>query len=130
VRGRFVPGQQLRLTELGKEYNVSFNVAREALYRLTGEGLVQSVPQQGFSVTRVSLEDLADLTETRIRVEHHGGIARKGEKALIQATDAGMWNAPTPGTTGSTGCNAATKDATSWSRRSSTSPTRSSPCGA
>jgi hypothetical protein len=41
-----------------------------------------------------------------------GHIAHKGEKAPIQAS-AGLWNAPTPGITPSSGCN----DATSGARR-------------
>ena len=50
----------------------------------------------------------------RASVPQRGGPWRRS-----RPPDAGTWNAPTPGTTASTGYNAATNDATSWSRRSS-----------
>jgi transposase len=58
----------------------------------------------------------------------HGEIARKARRHRSRPPNAGMWNAPTPGTTASTGCSAATNAAKSSSRRSSTLPMRSSPC--
>ena len=42
---------------------------REALMRLSGEGLAKNQAQQGFRVMEISLEDLADLTAARCLIE-------------------------------------------------------------
>jgi hypothetical protein len=43
---------------------------REALSRLTSDGIVENVPQKGFVVAPVSPEDLKDLTSVRIDIEN------------------------------------------------------------
>ena len=67
--GRFAPGQRLRPSALGQQRGVSLNVVREALNRLSGEGLVDASPQLGFAVVQLSVEDLDDLTALRSLVE-------------------------------------------------------------
>jgi DNA-binding GntR family transcriptional regulator len=66
---KFEPGQPLRIQDLCKRLDVSQGAVREALSRLTSEGLVESEPQRGFRVTAVSAADLKDLTTTRIQIE-------------------------------------------------------------
>lgn len=68
-QGVFEPGQRLRLVELAQRLSVSQSVVREALTRLSEQGLVRAAPQQGFSVVTVSLADLNELTEARIDIE-------------------------------------------------------------
>lgn len=68
-QGVFEPGQRLRLVELSQRFSVSQSVVREALTRLSEQGLVRAAPQQGFSVVTVSLADLDELTEARIEIE-------------------------------------------------------------
>ncbi|MFD7691621.1 GntR family transcriptional regulator [Streptomyces sp. NPDC059781] len=68
-QGVLRPGQRLRLVELAQRFSVSQSVVREALTRLSEQGLVHAAPQQGFSVVTVSLDDLNDLTEARIALE-------------------------------------------------------------
>ncbi|MFD0019908.1 GntR family transcriptional regulator [Streptomyces sp. NPDC058382] len=68
-QGVFEPGQRLRLVELSQRFEVSQSVVREALTRLSEQGLVHAAPQQGFSVVTVSLADLNELTEARIEIE-------------------------------------------------------------
>ncbi|MGW1202311.1 GntR family transcriptional regulator [Streptomyces cyaneofuscatus] len=68
-QGALAPGQRLRLVELAQRFGVSQSVVREALTRLSEQGLVKAVPQQGFSVVTISLQDLDELTEARIEVE-------------------------------------------------------------
>ncbi|MGW5639661.1 GntR family transcriptional regulator [Streptomyces sp. NPDC003832] len=68
-QGALAPGQRLRLVELAQRFSVSQSVVREALTRLSEQGLVHAAPQQGFSVVEVSLTDLNDLTEARIEIE-------------------------------------------------------------
>ncbi|MGW2937718.1 GntR family transcriptional regulator [Streptomyces sp. NPDC001156] len=68
-QGALRPGQRLRLVELAQRFAVSQSVVREALTRLSEQGLVHAAPQQGFSVVTVSLDDLNSLTEARIEIE-------------------------------------------------------------
>ena len=67
--GELEPGQRLRLVELAKRFGVSQSVIREALTRLSEQGLVNAAPQQGFSVIALSLKHLNELTEARIEIE-------------------------------------------------------------
>lgn len=69
LNGRLEPGSPLRMGALCEAYGVSSGVLREALPRLVGQGLVTSVPQQGFRVVSVSEEDLLHLTEARAAIE-------------------------------------------------------------
>ena len=65
----FQPGQPLRIGDLCKRLDVSQGAVREALSRLTSEGLVEAQPQRGFRVTPVSVEDLRDLVNARSEIE-------------------------------------------------------------
>ncbi|MEV0579368.1 MULTISPECIES: GntR family transcriptional regulator [unclassified Streptomyces] len=90
-QGVFEPGQRLRLVELSQRFSVSQSVVREALTRLSEQGLVHAAPQQGFSVVTVSLADLNELTEARVEIEtlvlrrsmERGGI--KWESSVVAA---------------------------------------------
>lgn len=66
---RLRPGVKLQINSLAEDRNVSLSSVREALSRLSAEGLVVAEPQRGFRVAPVSLQDLTDLTETRIDIE-------------------------------------------------------------
>ncbi|QMU69741.1 GntR family transcriptional regulator [Streptacidiphilus sp. P02-A3a] len=67
--GELDPGQRLRLVELAERFGVSQSVIREALTRLSEQGLVTAAPQQGFSVIALSLKHLNELTEARTEIE-------------------------------------------------------------
>ncbi len=69
LSGTFLPGSKLRLAGIGTRYGVSLSVVREAMTRLAGEGLVRALPQRGFCVTPLSVEDLLDLTRARVLIE-------------------------------------------------------------
>jgi DNA-binding GntR family transcriptional regulator len=66
---RIEPGSRLKVKELCVRLSVSLGAIREALSRLTSEGLVVSEPQRGFRAAPISTEDLLDLTKTRIQIE-------------------------------------------------------------
>src|ERR1700731_5490431 len=66
---RIRPGSRLKIQELCDRCSVSLGAVREALSRLTSEGLVVSEPQRGFRAAPVSVADLQDLTMVRIEVE-------------------------------------------------------------
>jgi DNA-binding GntR family transcriptional regulator len=69
LNGVLQPGQKLKMVELTERFGVSQSVIREALTRLTEQGLLVATPQRGFRVRDLSIEDIAELTETRIEVE-------------------------------------------------------------
>lgn len=69
VTARYQPGEKLRIDSLRAEFAASSGAVREALSRLTAEGLVVAEPQRGFLVAPISRQDLTDLTEVRIDIE-------------------------------------------------------------
>lgn len=66
---RLRPGQRLKINELCAGLGVSLSAVREALSRLSAEGLVISEAQKRFQVAPVSAADLEDLTRTRVEIE-------------------------------------------------------------
>jgi DNA-binding GntR family transcriptional regulator len=69
LNGGLHPNQKLKMVELTQRFGVSQSVVREALTRLTEQDLLVATPQRGFRVRDLSVEDIAELTETRIEVE-------------------------------------------------------------
>lgn len=63
------PGQKLLMHELRTRYAAGASPLREALSRLTMEGLVVHHEQRGFAVADASDAQLRDLVRTRIAVE-------------------------------------------------------------
>jgi DNA-binding GntR family transcriptional regulator len=66
---RIPPGRKLKIQELCLRFSVSLGAIREALSRLTSEGLVVAEPQRGFRAAPISASDLVDLTMVRIEVD-------------------------------------------------------------
>ncbi len=66
---RIPPGGRLKIQELCTRFDVSLGAIREALSRLTSDGLVIAEPQRGFRAAPISLAELRDLTMVRIEVE-------------------------------------------------------------
>lgn len=75
LHGIRAPGERLLVQPLSQRLHVSLSVVREALTRLSEQGLVRSTPQSGFTVTPLSVSDLTDLTRVRIDIE--GMIIRR-----------------------------------------------------
>lgn len=69
VRGRLLPGSKLRLDDLKTRYRVSLSPLREALMKLSSEGLVILEDHKGFKVAPISRNDLLDITSTRQDIE-------------------------------------------------------------
>lgn len=69
LAGMLEPGSKLRFEMLRQRYGYGSSTLRESLTRLVGESLVTFEEQKGFRVAPISLEDLADITETRIFIE-------------------------------------------------------------
>jgi len=65
----FLPGTKLKIEELQQAYGLSSSPLREALNRLSEEGLVRSDDRKGFRVASVSEDDLRDITRMRLLVD-------------------------------------------------------------
>lgn len=69
LKGRFEPGSKLRLQHLGKQYHVGNSPLREALNRLSSNGLVTREENKGFRVSTASIAELEELIKTRCMLE-------------------------------------------------------------
>ncbi len=69
LAGMLAPGSRLKVASLAGRFDVSASVVREALTRLTEQGLVLSAPHAGFRVKPVSAEDSEDLTRLRTDID-------------------------------------------------------------
>lgn len=67
---RIEPGSKIRINDLCGQLGVSLGAVREALSKLSSEGLVTSEAQKGFRVAPVSRQELVDLTSTRVDIEN------------------------------------------------------------
>jgi DNA-binding GntR family transcriptional regulator len=69
LAGRLEPGYKLRIESLSDRYGAGQTPVREALNRLTSDGLVERREQRGFAVAQASAADLAEITKTRCWLE-------------------------------------------------------------
>jgi GntR family carbon starvation induced transcriptional regulator len=65
VEGALMPGAKLAIEAVGARYAAGANPVREALNRLSAEGLVERRDQRGFFVAALTLERLGELVKTR-----------------------------------------------------------------
>ena len=63
------PGTELREAELASRFDMSKSPVRDALMRLEREGLVITLPRQGYRVAPVSLGDVLDMFHLRAALE-------------------------------------------------------------
>lgn len=83
LAGELKPSAKIKINDICTAWQVSLGAVREALSRLTAEGLVVLTPQKGAQVAPISREDLLDLTRMRIELEglalresiRNGGLA-------------------------------------------------------
>ena len=66
---RLKPGQKLVIQDICDSLEFSLGAVREALSRLTAEGLVEAEPRRGFRVSPVTEGELRDITMVRISIE-------------------------------------------------------------
>ena len=72
AHGVLEPGSKLRVEAMCTRYDVGASPVREALSRLSSEGLVSRTDLRGFSVASLSWDELPILTQNRVQFE---GIA-------------------------------------------------------
>jgi DNA-binding GntR family transcriptional regulator len=67
--GVFEPGQKLKLDELQARYGCSSSPLREALSKLSQDGLIRADERKGFRVADISRADLQDITRMRLMLD-------------------------------------------------------------
>ena len=65
LEGAYQPGEPLREQDLSDAYQVSRGPVREALRILEMDGVVRILPNRGAQVTRLSVQEVADIFEIR-----------------------------------------------------------------
>jgi DNA-binding GntR family transcriptional regulator len=70
--GLLPPGGRLQIKALMESYGIGQTPLREALNRLSAEGMVISEDQRGFAVPGISADELVELTRTRCWLEERG----------------------------------------------------------
>ena len=68
VTGQLRPEVQLRVGELAQGFDSAISPVREALNRLSSEGLVEARDMRGFFVARASLDELREITGARCQL--------------------------------------------------------------
>ena len=66
---KLMPGAEIREAELAARFEVSKSPVRDALISLEREGLVITIPRQGYRVAPVSISDMLDMFHLRAALE-------------------------------------------------------------
>ena len=82
IRGVHVAGEPLTEKDLAKRYKASRTPVREAALRLQEDRLLRIVPNRGYFVSQITLQELNDIYEYRAAVE-----CAAAELAARKATD-------------------------------------------
>lgn len=69
ILGERLPGEKLLIEAVSERYEIGMVPIREALNRLSAEGLVVRESNRGFSVSLLSMDDLEELVSTRVQLE-------------------------------------------------------------
>ncbi|MBX5442603.1 MAG: GntR family transcriptional regulator [Solirubrobacteraceae bacterium] len=83
LNGEVAPGTRLGQVELAERLGISRTPVREALRRLTGEGLVEFQDNRGFRVAELHLDDVLNRLEVRLLLEP--GAARLAAERATEA---------------------------------------------
>lgn len=67
--GEFQPGQRLREADLADHFKVSRTPIREAIRRITADGLLELVPGRGLAVAQFSIQQVRELYVLRAVLE-------------------------------------------------------------
>jgi DNA-binding GntR family transcriptional regulator len=69
LQGELFPGVKLQIEAMSERYGIGAVPVREALNRLSSEGLVERRSHRGFNVSPISISELEELVKTRIWLE-------------------------------------------------------------
>ncbi len=83
--GRYAQGQRLIIADVTKGLGISAGPIREALRRLSGEGLIEIEPHRGASVKSFKREDIREIYQAREVIE--GLAARLAAENVARSPD-------------------------------------------
>lgn len=69
INGNLQPGKKLVLKEIAEYYGAGVIPLREALSRLAANGFINITNQKGFSVSRLTADEILDITRVRLNIE-------------------------------------------------------------
>ena len=69
MAGRFAPGEKLTIRSIASALEVSLTPAREALYYLASEGVLEMRPNGSVYVPELTVERIVELTKIRVALE-------------------------------------------------------------
>ncbi len=81
--GRLALGERVTIDDLAVRYGASHMPVREALRRLTGEGLIAMEPGRGARIRHVDRDFMANLFDTRVALE--GTLSRAAARLCTDA---------------------------------------------
>lgn len=87
VNGQIVPGERLIQEKIAAEINISRTPVREALLRLEQEGILEISGRKGFSIRKVSENEVRQLYVVREAIEGYAAraVARVKDPAQLAA---------------------------------------------
>ncbi|MGO4859336.1 GntR family transcriptional regulator [Arthrobacter sp. 2MCAF14] len=96
IEWRLAPGTVLAEVEQSERLGVSRTPVREALSRLSAEGLTTAAGGRGVVVTDISLDDIDELFELRETLEGKAAAlaAERGERPVFEQLHAKLLRAP------------------------------------
>ncbi len=96
IEWRLAPGTVLAEVEQAERLGVSRTPLREALSRLSAEGLTTAAGGRGVVVTDISLDDIDEMFELRLTLEGRAAslAAERGERAVFEQLHAELLRAP------------------------------------
>lgn len=83
MAGRFAPGEKLTIRSIAGALQVSLTPAREALYNLASEGVLEMRPNGSVYVPELTVDRIEELTKIRIALE-----SLAAREAVRKLTDA------------------------------------------
>ena len=88
-RGELLPGEKIHQVDVARNAGVSRSPLREALRTLAAEGLVKYETNRGYVVSRLRMEELAEIYELRrlVEAEMMRHIRKPGEDVLDRMAD-------------------------------------------
>lgn len=83
--GRYRPGERLDLNDIAARYGTSRTPVREALWRLESDGLLKVVPHHGFVVSKLPVQEIAEIYHIRAVLEGLAARLAAGQLSGDQA---------------------------------------------
>jgi|FEC22Drversion2_1045045.scaffolds.fasta_scaffold00846_9 DNA-binding GntR family transcriptional regulator len=98
LNSRYAPGQRLIEADLTRDLGVSRGPLREAFRRLSAEGLIETVPNRGALVRRLTRREALELFQIRIELEALGArlaatnMAERDIRSAFEAAIGPIWS--------------------------------------